>query len=150
MDRRVSGIAAVELLLIAPVFAILFFGLMTLALASRLKMELSATTRAGADYAAYNLARSEDLPSIIDAAEVVAAYSNTPITVPAEEYCGCLDTATEVLTVVSCSTGSCPAADTRPLRLIRIQAAAVHVFPWDLPGLPDSWSLTSTAEARVF
>ncbi len=150
MARRVSGIAAVELLLIAPVFAILFFGLMTLALASRLKMELSATTRAGADYAAYNLARSEDLPSIIDAAEVVAAYSNTPIIVTAEEYCGCLDTATEVLTVVSCSTGSCPAADTRPLRFIRIQASATHVFPWDLPGLPDSWSLTSTAEARVF
>ena len=96
MARRVSGIAAVELLLIAPVFAILFFGLMTLALASRLKMELSATTRAGADYAAYNLARSEDLPSIIDAAEVVAAYSNTPITVTAEQYCGCLDTAAEV------------------------------------------------------
>ena len=86
MARRVSGIAAVELLLIAPVFAILFFGLMTLALASRLKMELSATTRAGADYAAYNLARREDLPSIIDAAEVVAAYSNTPIIVTAEEY----------------------------------------------------------------
>jgi len=40
MARRVSGIAAVELLLITPVFAILFFGLMTLALASRLKMEL--------------------------------------------------------------------------------------------------------------
>ena len=36
MARRVSGIAAVELLLITPVFAILFFGLMTLALASRL------------------------------------------------------------------------------------------------------------------
>ena len=35
MARRVSGIAAVELLLIAPVFAILFFGLMTL---SRLRV----------------------------------------------------------------------------------------------------------------
>jgi len=80
----------------------------------------------------------------------VAAYSNTPITVTAEEYCGCLDTGTAVLTVVSCSTGSCPAADTRPLRFIRIEAAAVHVFPWDLPGLPPSWNLTSTAEARVF
>ncbi|MBU3671152.1 MAG: pilus assembly protein [Sinobacteraceae bacterium] len=150
MARRVSGIAAVELLLIAPVFAILFFGLMTLALASRLKMELSATARAGADFAAYSLARSEDLPGIVNAAEVVAAYSNTPITVSAEQYCGCLDTGTGVLTVVSCSTGSCPAADTRPLRFVRIEAAAVHVFPWDLPGLPASWNLTSTVEARVF
>lgn len=150
MARRMRGVAAVELLLIAPVLAILFFGLMTLSLASRLKAELTATSRAGADYAAFNLARSEDLPAIIAAAENVAASGSVPIAVTAVAYCGCLDMSTEVLTAVSCSSGSCPVADSRPLRFVRIEATATHIFPWAFPGLPASWELSSVTEARLF
>lgn len=150
MARRVKGVAAVELLLIAPLLAVLFFGVMTLSLAARLKMELAAVSRAGADYAAFNLARSEDLPSIIAAAEAVAATSSAPIAVTAQAYCGCFDTTTSVLTIVSCTSGSCPATDTRPLRFVRLQSTATHVFPWVLPGLPASWALSSTVEARLF
>lgn len=150
MAGRVKGIAAVELLLITPLIAILFFGLMALTLANRLKTELIACARAGTDYASFNLARSEDLAAIVAAGNAVAATMSTPVTVTAEAYCGCLDTATETLTVVSCSTGACPVTDPRPQRFVRVRAAATYPFPWALPGLPGSWDLEASAEARMF
>jgi Flp pilus assembly protein TadG len=140
----------VELLLITPLLAVLFFGVMALTLANRLKADLVACARAGADYASFDLARSGNLAAIVAAGEAVAAEIDTPVTVTAESYCGCLDTATETLTVVSCSTGSCPVTDTRPQRFVRVRASSTYQFPWVLPGLPASWNLEATADARMF
>lgn len=70
--------------------------------------------------------------------------------VTAEAYCGCLDTATETLEVVPCGSSTCPVADPRPLRFVRVRATATYQFPWVLPGLPASWDLEASADARIF
>ena len=150
MARGVKGIAAVELLLITPLIATLFFGLTALTLANRLKAELIACARAGTDYASFDAARGEDLAAIIAASEAVAATLDTPVAVTAEAYCGCLDTATETLEVVPCGSSTCPVADPRPLRFVRVRATATYQFPWVLPGLPASWDLEASADARMF
>ena len=150
MARGMNGVAALELLLITPLIAILFFGLTALTLANRLKAELVACARAGTDYASFDVARGEDLAAIVAAGEAVAATLETPVTVTAEAYCGCLDTLTETLDIVPCGSDTCPAADPRPLRFVRVRAAARYEFPWVLPGLPQFWDLEASSDARTF
>jgi len=143
------GIAALELLMVVPLLIILFLGLVSLTMAASLRGDLDMVARAGMQHALYDLESSEDLTAIAAAAD--AAAVGLPVTPAVEvvEWCACLDTVTDALTPVACNTTSCPAADLRPHRYVRINVTADYPYPYEISGLPDLWQLSSRAEVRT-
>lgn len=147
--KRLRGIAALELLMVSPLLIILFLGIVSLTMAASLRGDLGMVARAGMQYATYDLGSSEDAAAITAAAEAAAVGLPVTPTVEVIEWCACLDTATSALTPVACSTASCPAADLRPHRYLRIDVTANYPYPWQIPGLPDLWQVSSRAEVRT-
>lgn len=147
--RRSSGIAALELLIVAPLLIILFLGIFSLTMAAALRGDLNMVVRAGMQYAMYDLASSEDVAGISAAAE--SAASGLPVTPAIEvvEWCACMMLPSGDLTPVDCATTSCPAPDLRPHRYVRINASANYPFPYEIPGLPELWQISSRAEVRT-
>ncbi|MEY3714076.1 MAG: hypothetical protein RL321_1696 [Pseudomonadota bacterium] len=147
--RYRRGIAALELLVVAPVLIVLFLGFISLTIAASLRGDLAMVTRAAMQYAMQDLTTSEDLAGIAAAGE--SAAIGLPVTPEVEviEWCACMNPTTGELTPVDCSTNSCPAADPSPHRYLRINASADYPYPWDVPGLPSIWQLTARAELRT-
>lgn len=143
------GIAALELLLVAPLLIILFLGIVSLTMAASLRGDLGMVARAGMQYALYDLDSSEDTAGIAAAAQTAAVGLPVTPTIDVVEWCACLNTATGALTPIDCSTTSCPVADLRPHRYLRIEATADYPYPWEIPGLPELWQLSSRAEVRT-
>lgn len=144
-----KGIAALEFLLVVPTLIILFFGMMSIALAINAKANLHMMVRAGMQQATSGLAESENLPDIVAAAEAAGADLGLAANVSTVELCGCLDTDSSFFTAVSCTSGVCPAPETRPHRYVRVNAEAEFPYPWNLPGLPSIWTISASAEVRT-
>ena len=147
--KRSRGIAALELLMVAPLLIILFLGIVSLTIAASLRSDLGMVARAGMQYAMYDLASSEDTAGIATATEAAAIGLSVTPAVDVTEWCACLDTATGALIPTACTTTSCPAADLRPHRYLRIDVTANYPYPWAIPGLPDLWQVNSRAEVRT-
>lgn len=147
--KSAKGLAALELLLVAPLLIALFLGIVSLTLAVSLRADLAMVARAGMQHAMFDLDASENLVDVRAAAEAAATELAVTPEIDVIESCACMSLPDGELTPVDCSVTSCPAGDPLPHRYVRVSTSADYPFPWEVPGLPQIWQISAKAEVRT-
>jgi Flp pilus assembly protein TadG len=136
------GTAAIEFALAAPMFLILFLGLVEIGFGTYQAMQVQDAAEAGALYASeygWN-------PSGISAAVVNATGATGLTATPASvEFCGC-PTSTGITAVVC--TATCTGGVT-PGTYVKVSAALPHQTILSYPGLPLPATLTGQSTIRL-
>jgi Flp pilus assembly protein TadG len=141
-DRR--GVAAMELALIFPVLVVMAFGVIDYSSGVLAQMQVQNAAQRGLQYA---LTRGFDTSVI----STVISYNNSPAGISAtpapSQFCGCPDSQGKGISSAACST-VCADGSTAGT-YVSVSAAATYVPYVALPFVPASFSLQSTAIARI-
>ena len=139
-----EGVAAVEFALCAFFLVPLFFGAVSLGLASWTKMQVGNAARAGAVYASNYL---YDVAKITTAAQNATVLSTSVIVNPAQMTTSCVDPATGQIS--SAVNGTCPGTGSPPGTYVTVTTTYSYTFVLPLPGIANAATLTGKAVARI-
>jgi hypothetical protein len=137
------GQSVLEFALLLPVMLLLLVGIIEVGRFAYYSILVANAARAGAQYGAQGLATAADTPGIQAAAENDG--QNLPqLAVTASQQCGCNGAGL---------SGTCPASGcllpNHPLVYVQVQATGTFNSLFNYPGLPPSFSVTSTEKMRV-
>ena len=147
-----TGSALVEIAVCLPVLLLLLFGSIDFGRVFYTAMELNNAARAGAQYGAYNLARSGSTATIQSTA--TGAVNISGVSASASRSCQCAtDSGTFSATSPSPNNCTAPVATSCPgtHRVVTVTVAASKTFVTiaSFPGIPNSVALSRTATLRV-
>jgi len=142
--RSQAGTAMVEFALTAPLFLMMFMGIVEIGRYATYAVLAQASARSGANYGAQNLMTAADLTDINTWATGDAQYLPTPITVTYQHLCS----VNGVLPPVACSWNQVtPPVNT--VYYIKVNVSA-HYAPWvSYPGIPGVVTVTGSDYLRV-
>jgi Flp pilus assembly protein TadG len=137
------GQSVLEFALLLPVMLLLLVGIIEVGRFAYYSILVANAARAGAQYGAQGLATAADTPGIQAAAENDG--QNLPqLAVTASQQCGCNGAGL---------SGTCPASGcllpNHPLVYVQVQATGTFNSLFNYPGLPPSFTVTSTEKMRV-
>jgi Flp pilus assembly protein TadG len=138
-----GGQSVLEFALLLPVMLLLLVGIIEVGRFAYYSILVANAARAGAQYGAQGLATAADTPGIQAAAENDG--QNLPqLAVTASQQCGCNGAGL---------SGTCPASGcllpNHPLVYVQVQATGTFNSLFNYPGLPPSFTVTSTEKMRV-
>ena len=147
-----TGSALVEMAVCLPVLLLLLFGSIDFGRVFYTAMELNNAARAGAQYGAYNLARSGNTATMQTTA--TGAVNISGVSASASRSCQCAtDSGTFSATSPSANNCTSPVATSCPSshRVVTVTVVATKTFVTtaSFPGLPSSIALSRTATLRV-
>lgn len=141
-----SGVAILELALVAPLLIVLTLGVVEVGLYARVGIEVGNAARAGVQYGAQSKTTAQDAAGITAAAQndahEVASLSVTPSyyctcdAVPGTHYASCAS-------VPACATGD------HQDEYVEVVATKTFVPLVKIAGLPSSLTVTKTATQQV-
>jgi hypothetical protein len=137
------GQSVLEFALLLPVMLLLLVGIIEVGRFAYYSILVANAARAGAQYGAQGLATAADTPGIQAAAENDG--QNLPqLAVTASQQCGCNGAGL---------SGTCPATGctlpNHPLVYVQVQASGTFNSLFNYPGLPPSFTVSSTEKMRV-
>jgi Flp pilus assembly protein TadG len=137
------GQSVLEFALVLPIMLLLLIGVIEVGRFAYFSILVANAARAGAQYGAQGLATAADTPGIQAAAENDG--QNLPqLTVTASQACGCNGAGL---------SGTCPATGctlpNHPLVYVQVQASGTFNSLFNYPGLPPSFTVSSTEKMRV-
>jgi Flp pilus assembly protein TadG len=143
---RISGTrgqSVLEFALLLPIMLLLLVGIIEVGRFAYYSILVANAARAGAQYGAQGLATAADTPGIQAAAENDG--QNLPqLIVTASQACGCNGAGL---------SGTCPATGcslpNHPLVYVQVQATGTFNSLFNYPGLPPSFTVSSTEKMRV-
>jgi Flp pilus assembly protein TadG len=113
-------------------------------------IEVTDAAHAGAIYAMRSATFAEDSPGIIAASRADASDIGSNLTVTPSIYYVCSDSQDGTqYTAQSDATAACTGATTHPLEYVQVVASAKVTPPATFPGMPKSWTLSSTSAMEV-
>lgn len=140
--RSESGVATVEMAVIAPLLLLLFLGVADFGRAFYTAITLSHAARAGAQFGSFSLAKSGNTSGMNQAA-TQEAQNIGAIGVTSQRFCQCNGGAS-----VNCVTGRCSAYGP-PQVFVRVTATKTFNTAISYPGIPSTMNLSRTAVMRV-
>jgi Flp pilus assembly protein TadG len=143
-ERRAArrrGTALIEMALTAPIFFLLFIGVLDFGRVYYTAMTVTHAARAGAQYGAQNDITSTDIPGMKQAA-LDAANDVSGVTADARLFCKCASGAT-----VDCIVDTCPEGVQQVYVEVTVSKTFTTLFPY--PGIPTTTNLTRQARIRV-
>jgi Flp pilus assembly protein TadG len=142
--RSQAGVAMVEFALFAPVFILLFMGIVELGRYATYAILAQAAARAGANYGAQNLTTAADLTGINTWATGDAQYLPAPITVTNKDLCS----VNGALPPTKCSV-SAVAPPVNTVYYVQVTVNATY-SPWiAYPGIPNVVTVSGSDYLRV-
>jgi Flp pilus assembly protein TadG len=142
--RSQAGVALVEFALLAPVFILLFMGIVELGRFCTYAILAQAAARAGANYGAQNLTTAADLTGINTWATGDAQYLPTPIAVTYKDLCS----VNGALPPTTC-TVSATSAPVNTVYYVQVTVNATYQ-PWiQYPGIPHPVTVSGSDYLRV-
>ena len=140
---RTRGQSVLEFALLLPVMLLLMVGIIEVGRFAYYSILVANAARAGAQYGAQGLATAADTPGIQAAAEN-DGQNLAQLTVTASQQCGCNGASL---------SGTCPATGcstpNHPLVYVQVQASGTFNSLFNYPGLPPSFTVSSTEKMRV-
>jgi len=142
--RSQAGVALIEFALFAPVFILLFMGIVELGRFCTYAILAQAAARAGANYGAQNLTTAADLTGIDTWATGDAQYLPTPIAVTYKDLCS----VNGALPPTTCTVSS-TAPPVNTVYYVRVTVNATYA-PWiSYPGIPSTVTVSGSDYLRV-
>ena len=142
-----TGSALVELALVTSLlFAPLLLGTVELAQVLSDSIEVSNAARAGASWAMMNSTSASLSSGITTAAQAEAPDFGTNLLVTPTEYWACSEALTGTqYNSLATATSSCTGTSNHPIELIQVVTSVSVAVPVQLPGLPATFPLSTTA-----
>ena len=141
--RSEAGSALVELAVALPLLVLVLLGTTDFARVFYTAIELTNAARAGAQYGASSLVRSDPAYSPSMQTTAVAAVNITGVTATATRTCACAPDNGASFTAVACTT-TCAAGQHLVVH-VTVTAAKTFSTIAAFPGIPSSIALTRTA-----
>jgi Flp pilus assembly protein TadG len=142
--RSQAGTAMVEFALTAPVFLLMFMGIIEVGRYATYAVLAQASARSGANYGSANLMTAADLVGINQWATGDAQYLPAPITVTYQHLCS----VNGVLPPVACSWNQVT-APVNTVYYIKVNVSAMYA-PWvSYPGIPARVTISGSDYLRV-
>lgn len=138
----VRGAAIVEFAIVAPVLGLLTVGLAEFGLAYYAQSQTAVAAQTGLRYAYANGYSSTAIASAVtnSSSQLTINASPSPST-----FCGCV--VSNAVVSVTCSS-TCSSGGS-PRTYVSVSAQSTYTPPVSLPGLPASYTLSSTAQGRL-
>lgn len=142
-DRGVSGVAAIELALVAPILVLMLVASFDLGLGLYRDMQVQTAAQAGAQYAIEHGYTSSS--AIANAVTSATSYSGVSASPAPSRFCGCVSNG--AISNVTC-TSVC-ADGTSPGTYVRASSKATYTTILPYPTIPNSFTLTSQSTVRI-
>ena len=139
-DER--GLSGIEFAMIAPVLILAFIATADFGLAIYAKMEVENAAQAGTQYAAVNGYTSSSVSSAVTSTTSLSGLSASPAPT---EFCGCPSTSGVSTATCNTNCASGAAAGT----YVTASAKATYSTIISYPGIPDSYTFSSTSTVRI-
>lgn len=140
--RSARGNASIELAFILPFLVLLATGTYDLGRGFMEKLRLNGAAKAGTQYALQLGHTTQDTAGIIQKVREDADDTENLVTVTPRYYCGCLD-GSEITCGSVCTGGE------MPLQYIEVDASRSIDLIFDLPFVPDPFTIQGHAELRL-
>lgn len=140
LDNR--GTAIVEFAVVVPVLGVLTVGLAEFGLAYYAQSQVAVAAQTGLRYAYANGYNSTAISSAVTGSSSQITINATPAP---STFCGCVVSNA----IVSASCSSTCASGGSPATYVSVSAQTTYTPPVSLPGLPTSYTLSSTAKGRL-
>jgi Flp pilus assembly protein TadG len=137
-----SGVASVELAIIAPVLVLAIVGTADLGFGIYRRMQVQAAAQAGAEYAIVKGFSASGISNAVVSATPFTGVSASP---EPQQFCGC-PTATGI-TAISCNA-ACP-DQSKPGAYVVVSARGSYATILPYPTFPPTFELSATSTARI-
>jgi Flp pilus assembly protein TadG len=139
-----AGVSTIEFAFVVSFLCLLAVGVVDFGMGLWEQMQVGNAARAGAEYAAAN-GWTSNSPGNIET-EATSATGLSSISATASESCGCPNASTGI---TSATCGSSCASGGTAGTYVTVTASATYSTIITYPGIPSSFSLSSTATVRI-
>lgn len=138
----ISGIAAIEFAVFAPILMVLFLCTVDLGLGFYRKIQVQNAAQAGAQYAVLNGFKSSGITTAVTSATNFAAIAASPAP---SQSCGCPSTTG----IVAATCGSTCSSGSQAGTYVVVSAQATYTTLFPYPIIPDSFSFAMQSTVRI-